>query len=344
MAWYNSGNWEGIPVSSLGVLLAQLCVAVNERQDYIGKSTTSFTVASGSKSFPTAADFSGMKLSLAITTLKEIQLQAQGIIYNGSYPNLRWFEDGVLLSSWSSVLGSGGYGASWITPSYISDVRPYLQLKEYLSKYTKIASYLYRYNTEPLRRKYEGDKFYISPTPNKAGVEHVWDNYRGKSYVESATSGTYAEASWAIWSSYSNYWCEHLASRPGLYRTDNPSGRSYAEIGSYLSLVYSHTGSVGTDYTGGCGFTVNGIDFNIPSFSGAGGDSYDFIVGSWSDNTNIDLFMTGKIDPSDIPIAAYSGGTVAIVQATAVMHELEGYSLYNSTRKEWDISSNLTYG
>jgi len=59
MAWFNSGTWVGPQISDFPAILSQLLIAINEREDAVGWTETTWATEGGTKARPTAADFSG---------------------------------------------------------------------------------------------------------------------------------------------------------------------------------------------------------------------------------------------------------------------------------------------
>jgi hypothetical protein len=166
--WYNSGVWEGLTVQDLKEILSDLCCAVNEREDMIGRGLsgaegiTEWQLASTTKSNPFPADFDGMPLVTGASgsveyLISQIRTAIEALLDDGhDYEDtLSWsarYVDSTqtVLLSLSDALSAGSYGSSWIVLSEdrIQNTNIYLQIKECIEELRYIVAYPFCAETE----------------------------------------------------------------------------------------------------------------------------------------------------------------------------------------------------
>lgn len=130
MAWYNDGNWGGLPISYGGRLLAELCTAINERETYVGLTQTTWPIIAGAPVEP--AQFTGLRIAALATasTLTRMRTAIEALVAPSIPAAIRYVKesDG---SDWTAaeLITAAGFGDSWVAFSRISDIVPWLQIK-----------------------------------------------------------------------------------------------------------------------------------------------------------------------------------------------------------------------
>lgn len=142
MTWWNNGDWEGAPVNRVYTLFHELMTACKERQSIVRPSSTalehySFLLADGTETvaWPSMAQLVGMPLSHFMArnfpALRDRILQLPGPSWYVDHPN-QPNDEGV-----ASLLTMTSWPSEWIDPECITDVRPWIQLREAIGGITK---------------------------------------------------------------------------------------------------------------------------------------------------------------------------------------------------------------
>lgn len=127
MAWYNGGDWSAVRVDRRGLILQQMCFAINERETTVGRTLT--TWPNGVAANPSSWVFDGYRADRAGVVLTAIR-DAIPSLYDTGEAERFVQSDG---SNWTAALlfTAAGYGASWLAVDgeITNDVRPFLQTK-----------------------------------------------------------------------------------------------------------------------------------------------------------------------------------------------------------------------
>lgn len=141
MAWYNAGDWSAVRVDRRGLILQQMCYAINERETAVGRTLTAWP--NGVAASPSSSAFDGYRVDRAGLVLTAIR-DAIPSLYDTAQAERFVQSDG---SNWTSALlfTAAGYGASWlaIDGEITNDVRPFLQTKAVIDEliyYTEASS------------------------------------------------------------------------------------------------------------------------------------------------------------------------------------------------------------
>lgn len=130
MAWYQDGDWNDLRVDRTGHLLHQMCYAINEREDAVGRTKT--TWGSGRGSLPAAYKFDGIRLDRRCEII-DMMRDAIPSLINTGYSQRFVKRDGT---DWTetSLLEAAGYGDEWIAQDglLVEDLDPYLQMRAVL--------------------------------------------------------------------------------------------------------------------------------------------------------------------------------------------------------------------
>jgi len=196
MAWYNNGNWDGVPVEKLGHILSDLCIAVNERENVTGIPETSWALVS--KTRPVPADFDGIAIYSIdgtptiigqLHTAIEHILHSYGIaiIVGASYKQMiSWAKSDVDRTEYTDIadlLGDGSYGTSWVTATRAQDPSICLQIKECLDilKYPCI-----RFGADLTEGAFD-----YRDGPDGGTWEQAWDNAKVAAWKGGGLTGDY---------------------------------------------------------------------------------------------------------------------------------------------------------
>jgi len=140
MAWDSGGDWTGQTVNRLSTILAQLCTALNEREEAITGVQSVWPHINKTK--PTPADLSGVPVFRS----RDFALSLQSAIGNlAEYDSGRtWnFVNEADATYWTeaALLADIGFGASWITPTRAQEVALWHQIRAALEKlkYFRVA-------------------------------------------------------------------------------------------------------------------------------------------------------------------------------------------------------------
>ncbi|MHA2038732.1 MAG: hypothetical protein ACW98X_20055 [Promethearchaeota archaeon] len=129
--------------------MAEICQSINEREQILKDdgnsiSLTSFSTAVGSKTYPVAADFSGLHTGQIWQIVTEMQTGVGKFetTYTRSFfvpTKTSFWADAYILSV---ALGNGSYGSSWLTSKAKQDLGSVLhQLQEVLGQYIYVQWY-----------------------------------------------------------------------------------------------------------------------------------------------------------------------------------------------------------
>lgn len=150
MAWYNGGNWEGVPFCNLGYILAQLQTACNERKYPKG-------------SIVGASTYNGYNRYQASQSVLSIRSEIENIIsqfYNWVIIKFAKSEsDQSIITNLSDLLSLGSYGSSWISiGDNVLNTNIYLQIREALELLIYPIYYPTELYSNDLYKKY-GDSY-----------------------------------------------------------------------------------------------------------------------------------------------------------------------------------------
>lgn len=126
MAWYNDGIWNDLRIDRTGHLLHQMCYAINERENAVGRTLSTWD---GLGSTPAAYLFDGIRMDKRFIVLELIR-DAIPTLYD--YHEAEFFvqSDGNIWTA-SSLFSAAGYGGSWIEldGTTVDDIAPFMQTR-----------------------------------------------------------------------------------------------------------------------------------------------------------------------------------------------------------------------
>lgn len=199
MAWYNSGNWDGIDAAELPNVLVSLCNAVNQRYDAQGRPRTSWIVNSGTKPDDLAFDdFVGLdihrtnyysQIRLAISSLVQGNVSGAFACSTGfarTTTGSGLAADGAL---WTIAGLLGDIGTSELpTPSNIFDLNYAYFLRDMLDRLIYPVVYPLDAGGVNTRPRVELDIFGPDAHPHVEGTDNAGDVWRDMISVADAVA------------------------------------------------------------------------------------------------------------------------------------------------------------
>lgn len=310
MAWWYYDpphGWAYLPIASLGKLASEVSNAVNEKCNFV-----SVTGASVSNNVQLSYTYNNciIPLQQAIDRIVAARhVEAQFVHPDSPYDEF---------TSTADLLHHGTYGSSWLIPTYISDLRPWIQIKEAIDYLT--VAYVRCRNTYSGA---DGDKFLGFDATRSAAWDELVDYYdAGISYEGDPTPGATINCL-------------------GLHTYNEEDGHTYGFSLGVFNSTYNGTGAIyrfsppkpgGTiiqqylvifdyaiaEYTGGLSILCDGVEHTVQSRSGgylgqpwppsSGTQFTRYAMGtSWQPmNTNFDMRHSVHTLPSSVPFSSIS--------------------------------------
>lgn len=130
MPWYNDGDWAALWIRQTKHPMAEMCYAMNEREEFCYSGSAHTTWTSPAKQYPVADDFQGHRAPAEWVTIEEIRASIENIIApDGGTAVFVNPETGQLWDSLEELLTAAGFGASWIAKGRVPHTDVLLQLK-----------------------------------------------------------------------------------------------------------------------------------------------------------------------------------------------------------------------
>jgi hypothetical protein len=202
MAWYNGGNWGGLPIARGNKLLAELCTAVNERETAIGISQTDWRLGVGTLYEPAYTDFGGVRVASKAQaagkpgvkdTLAALQAAIERLLDPGVVLPTKWFYDYDTGEEWtlSALRTAVGYGDAWLDVDRPQNIDVWLQIRGCLDRLRYLHSTArvdFEYNDISFATDIGDYGWYVG----KGTIQNAWDES-----VDSITSSPMVYPSWS---------------------------------------------------------------------------------------------------------------------------------------------------
>jgi hypothetical protein len=326
MAWHNGGNWGGLPIAASGTLLAELCVAINERMDYAGYGLVTWSATGNT--LPTSADFA--EIPVGDVSVRTTILQMQGAVEDliditGASEYLK--SDGSAWADLAELLTAAGEQTTWYTPGRITDIRPLKQIRRALDQLLYLNEAV---TITPGTRTiaFLGGSELDS---NPGAQETSWDEAR----TGGTSSGSFLSSAYVIG------WSQERLISPQVYFTNIASSGDYSlswddtwgKIVLTL-LVLKDSNNLGNTDSDPMDFTINGQAFEANAALGDIDDVDVSVVVDWTTSPqDLDFVHTVPADtPCDaLPSYGDSGQRWVRIQSGSLLKQLV-------------VGTDLTYG